>query len=64
MGQYIEMKRSMDKKQEKISQDRQEIIAHLRIHHNVHDNANNRDDEDEETNEQIVARLAREHQLQ
>jgi hypothetical protein len=31
MGQYIEMKRSMDKKQEKISQDRQEIIAHLRI---------------------------------
>jgi hypothetical protein len=48
----------------KLSQDLQEIIAQLRIHHNVHDNTNNQDDEGEETNEQIVARLAREQQLQ
>jgi hypothetical protein len=36
----------------------------LRILQNVHDNRNNQDDESEETNEQIVAQLAREQQLQ
>jgi hypothetical protein len=53
----------MEEKQEKPSQYLQEIIAQLRIHQNVHDNRNNHDDEAEETNEQIVTRLAREQQL-
>jgi DNA phosphorothioation-dependent restriction protein DptG len=64
MIQFNEMKQSMEEKQEKLSQNLQEIIAQLRIHHNVHDNINNQDDEAEETNEQIVAWLAREQQLQ
>jgi predicted metal-dependent hydrolase len=58
------MKRSMEAKQEKLSQDLQEIIAQLRIHQNAHDNKNNQYDEAKETNEQIVAWLAREKQLQ
>jgi hypothetical protein len=63
MAQFNEMKWSMEEKQEKPSQYLQEIIAQLRIHQNVHDNRNNHDDEAEETNEQIVTRLAREQQL-
>jgi hypothetical protein len=51
-------------KQEKVSQDLQEIIAELRIHQNVHDNKNNQDDDAKKTNDQIVARLVREQQLQ
>jgi hypothetical protein len=58
------MKWSMEVKQEKLSQDLQEIIAQLRVHQNVHDNRNNQDDEAEETDQQIVTRLAREQQLQ
>jgi hypothetical protein len=54
----------MEVKQEKLSQDLQEIIAQLRVHQNVHDNRNNQDDEAEETDQQIVTRLAREQQLQ
>jgi predicted metal-dependent hydrolase len=41
MAQFNEMKRSMEVKQEKLSQDLQEIIAQLRIHQNAHDNKNN-----------------------
>jgi hypothetical protein len=64
IAQFNEMNRSMEEKQEKISQDLQEIIAQLRYNQNVHDNRNNQVDDPEETNEQNVAWLARKHQLQ
>jgi hypothetical protein len=64
MAQFNDMKRSMEEKWEKLSQDLQEIIAQLRIHQNVRDNRNNQDDEAEKTNEQIVTWLAKEQQLQ
>jgi hypothetical protein len=60
MAQFNEMKRSMEEKQEKLPQDLQEIVPQLRMHHNVHDTPNNQDDEVEETNEQLIAQVARE----
>jgi hypothetical protein len=54
----------MEEKQEKLSQDLQEIISLIRIQQTVHDNKNNQDDEADETNKQIVTRLTREQQLQ
>jgi hypothetical protein len=63
MAQFNLKKRSKEK-QEKLSQDLQEIIGQLRIHQNVHDNRNNQDYKAEKTNEQIVAQLAIEQQLQ
>jgi hypothetical protein len=54
----------MEEKQEKLSQDLQEIIPLIRIQQTVNDNKNNQDDEADETNEQIVTRLTREQQLQ
>jgi outer membrane murein-binding lipoprotein Lpp len=58
MAQFNELKRSMEEKQDQLSQDLQELMAQLRNLSNIPEAASNYD----ETDEKIAARLARQQQ--
>jgi len=60
MAQFNELKQSMEERQDQLSQDFQALMTKIRRHQHPHDDVSNQGEHADETEKEVVARLARE----